>query len=174
MKKYYELQLNCGRVRDRAPFSNCCGFIEIWPIKVTAYKQSIFGAKPISTIDYKGWQYVIAELKDDHFEDVVLGKKIYFDPNGLRDITTASIDELMSNLNHGLTCYHMNEINQELATYYKEKIESDINVFKKYKDELSKIARKENVINEIVKILDKENSVKDNKTKKRILNIKSA
>lgn len=173
MEKYYRVLLNCARVYNIGSKCSSCGFINIMPLKGTITKKSIFGKKYIPTIEYKGKYLVIAKQVDDHLEDIVLNRKISFDPNGIQDITKASFDELMCNLTHGLSCYSMVEIEPEIAEYYKNIIESDINILNKYEDELSKIARKENVINELVNRLDNSDtrSDKDNNknVKKRVL-----
>lgn len=172
--KYYRISLNCARVRTIGSVSKDYGFIRILPLKGTITKKSFFGIKHVPVIEYEGHFSVIVEQVDDYFEDIVLRRKIFFDPNGLRDVTSASFDELISNLNYGLTCFCSTKIEPEVALYYKNIIESDVNILNKYKSELAEIARKETVIAELVKRLDLENSSKDEKSnndvKKRILN----
>ena len=154
MKKYYKLLLNCARVRTICSSYKDCGFIEILPLKSSIEKKGLFGIKYVPVIKYSGWFHVIAEGVDDHFEDIILGKKIEYDPNGLRDITSASIEELDSQLDIGLTCYKFTEIEPEIALYYMEKIKTDQNILEKYISELEELEKKENVINEIKKRME--------------------
>lgn len=174
MGKYYRVSLNCARVHDNSPFSNICGFIEIWPLKSQIYKKGFFGVKCVPTIEYKGWYYLIAEQVDDHFEDIVLGKRIDYDPSGIVDITTASFDDLLSNLKHGLTCYSATEVDCDFVKHALEKIKSDENILNKYKDELYELGRKENVIKELVRRMDSEKINENKNVKKRSLREKSA
>ena len=165
MGKYYRISLNCARVHDNSPFSNVCGFIKIWPLKANSYKKGLFGVKCIPVIEYEGWYYLIAEKVDDHFEDVVLGKKITYDPSGIVDITRASFDDLLDNLKYGLTCYDAVEVEKDFVIYALEKIKSDDSILNKYKNELYELERKQNVINELVYRMDNQSN-DDNQQKK--------
>ena len=170
MGKYYRISLNCARVRTISTFSNDYGFINVLPIKRIKEKKGFFGIKHIPVIEYEGHFSVIAEQVDDHLEDIIFRKRIDFDPNGIRDITKASFDELLDSLKRGLTCYNMIEIEPELALYYSEIIKSDSNILNKYNKELTEIEKRENVIQELVYRLDLEEA----NSKKKVLNRKSA
>ena len=174
MGKYYRISLNCARVKSNAPFDNECGFIRILPLKGTIAKKGLFGVRYIPTIEYEGHFLIIAEQVDNHFEDVVLRKRIDYDPNGIIDITQASFDELLGNLKRGLTCYNMIEIQPEVALHYENMIKTDINILNKYQNELNEIEKRENVIQELTNRLDMENINNNEKSKKRLLNRKSA
>ncbi len=174
MGKYYRISLNCARVRTIESFSNDYGFINVMPLKGTVEKKGLFGVKYIPVTKYEGRFSVIAEQIDDHFEDIVLGKRIDFDPNGIRDITTASFEDLLNNLKRGLTCYNMIEIPPEVALYYGDIIKSDINIANKYKKELVEIEKKRNVVQELIYRMDLEEANQNSKNKKKVLKIKSA
>ena len=149
MGKYYRLFLNCGKVKNTSFLRVSFGFIEILPQKAILKKKSFFGTKEIPITKYEGWYHIIAEAKDDHFEDIILGKRIDYDRNGVKNITLASAEELESQLDKGITCYHFYELEPEVALYYMEKIKSDPNILEKYIQEIEKIEKKENVIEEI-------------------------
>ena len=151
MKKYYRLLLNCGRRRNRFDRYSEYGYIEILPQKGTEEKKGLFGPKYVPVTTYTGRYEVIAELVDDHFEDIILNKRIEYDTDGVKDIERVTIEELEAELDKGLTCYHCREIQPEIATYYKDKIEKDENMLKKYISELTEIETKINVLREIEK-----------------------
>ena len=176
MKKYYRLYLNCGRRRDRFERYSEYGYIEILPQKGTEEKKGLFGTKYVPATTYTGRYEVIAELVDDHFEDVVLNKRIEYDTDGVKDIARASIEDLEAELGKGLTCYHCKEIDPEIAIYYADKIEQDENMLKKYTSELTEIETKVNVLREIEKRTQApiEEQVIGSKPKQRIRNKKSA
>ncbi len=177
MKKYYRLSLNCGRRRDLFNHYSECGYIEIFPQKGTEQKKGFFGVKNIPVTTYTGRYEVIAELVDDHFEDIILNKRIEYDKEGVKDIALAALEDLVAELEEGLTCYHCREIEPEIAIYYADKIKEDERILNKYISELTEIEKKINVINEIEKRTQKdlsEEQVVDIKPKTRVRSKKSA
>ena len=177
MKKYYRLLLNCARRRNRFNRYSNYGYIEIFPQNGIEQKKGFFGVKSIPITKYTGKYEVIAELVDDHFEDIVLNKRIDYDEQGVKDIELATTKELELSLGDGLTCYYCIEIEPEIAMYYAEKIKNDENVLKKYICELTEIEQKINVLNEIEKRIQeplyKEQAI-DEKPNERVRIIKSA
>ncbi len=176
MKKYYRLSLNCGRRRDLFSCYSDYGYIEVLPQKGMEEKKGFFGSKYVPATTYTGRYEVIAELVDDHFEDVVLNKRIEYDVDGVKDIVYATIEELKEELDKGLTCHHCKEIEPEIAIYYADKIEKDENILKKYASELTEIENKLNVLREIEKRTQApiEEQVIDSKPRQKIRNKKSA
>lgn len=151
MVKYYSLNLNCARVRDKEPFTNDYGFIEALPVKGTEVKQGFFGPKKVVKTEYTGECYVIAIFKNDHFTEVIRGKNVEYDSEGLRDITTATMEDLENNLSYGLTCNSFTEVDQEVAFFYINKIIDDPKALEKYTLELDELEKKENVEQEILR-----------------------
>ena len=179
MTKYYELNLNCARVKDMSPYCNECGFIKVLPLKGETIRRGLFGTKEVEVIEYIRPYYIMAKVEDDHFVDTILGKRITYDPDGLKDITTASAQELEQNLYKGLSCSRFREVEEEVALYYTNKIMLDGNTLNKYISELNEIERKENVINELIKRIEIEEqttaAVSGNKIKVKLKSlIKSA
>lgn len=151
MGKYYKLSLNCARVEDNAPFTNSCGFLRVFPIRGSVEKKGFFGPRMVASTEYIGKFYIIAVLRDDHFVEVIRSQKVYYDENGLKDITTATNEELKQNLSPGLTCHRFIEIEEEVAIYYVKKIINDPKALKKYDEEMEEIYKKENVYEELIK-----------------------
>lgn len=179
MKKYYILKLNCGRVRKICSCINDCGFIEILPQKGSIQTKGLFGTKNIPIIEYNGWFNIIAEQVDDHFEDIILQKRIDYDPDGLYDITNASTEELEEQLlDIGLTCHSFMEVDPQVALHYMNMIKDDNNILEKYVNELDELEKKNNITNEIESRLSGNeqlvNNTRNPKSKSRLKNIKSA
>lgn len=175
MKKYYRLSLNCGRTTKVYSYSIDYGFINILPQKTTIEKKCWYGTTKVPTIEYAGKYYVIAERCDDHFEDIILGKRIDFDPDGICDISNATIEELLAQLEPGLSCHRFIEIDPDIALYYMDMIKNDIGILNKYISELEELERKLNVMKEIELRLSPFNESKqDIKPKTRLRNTKSA
>ena len=170
MKKYYELSLNFARVRDHKPFSNSCGFIRVLPMKGLVKKEGVFGPRMVEGIEYIGEFKVIAEVEDDHFKDSIAGNIIQYDPDGLQDITTATIEELKCNLDEGLTCYHFREVEDEVALFYISKVIYDEKALSQYIHELDELTKKENVLKEINK---REDAMQISPNKKKTTNTKT-
>lgn len=171
MSKYYRLGMNCSRVYNRGRFSNDYGSIEVLPVKGTVEKTTFFGKRLVPGIEYRGRYYVIAELVDDHFEDIILRKRIDYDSNGIRDVAIASDEELKNETIVGLTCYMFNEIDCSIAEYYSNKIKEDPGMLEKYTYEMESIEYKKYVLKE----LDKRTSFSTEETEyKRKLRKKSA
>ena len=177
MEKYYRLFLNCSKVKTTSYSNGLYGHIEIFPQKDIITKKSFFGTKREQITKYNGSYNIIAEVKDDHFEDIILGKRIDYDPNGIQNITLASVEELESKLDEGITCYHFYEVDKEVALYYLEKIKSDPNVLEKYIKELDILEKKTIVREELIK---RNESIKTSNEQlgtvkvRKIQNIKSA
>ncbi len=157
MRQYYELRLNCARSSGCNSISDDYGFIEIFPQKSIIVKKGFFGNKEVTTIEYSGEYNVIAELVGDHFEDIILGKKIYFDPTGVKNIKNASDEELKSQLNTGLTCFSFFKVDSKVAEHYMKTINYDLNIVHKYIDEIVRIENKDNVKEELKSRKTKEN-----------------
>ncbi|MBQ6546931.1 MAG: hypothetical protein IJL74_02910 [Bacilli bacterium] len=179
MKKYYRLAINCGRRRSLCDRYSEYGYIEVFPIKTTEEKKGIFGTKNVPVVSYVGRYNIIAELVDDHFEDIVLNKRIEYDRNGIQDIKNASTEELVEQLDKGLTCYNYIEIDPVIAEYYSSKIKEDEKVLEKYISELNEIEKKLNVLQEIKERVEPqehvfESQTKDHKNKRRVRSIRSA
>ena len=151
MSKYYRLSLNCARVGENAPFTNSCGFLRVFPIRSSVEKKGLFGPRMVASTEYIGKFYIIAILKGDHFVEVIRSKNVYYDENGLKDITTATNEELSQNLSPGLTCHSFREIDEEVAMFYVKKIINDPKALEKYDLELEEIYNKENVYEELAK-----------------------
>ena len=177
MKKYYRLSLNCGRRKNFGSRFNEYGYIEVFPQPDIEQKKGVFGVKYTPITTYTGRYDVIAELVDDHFEDIVLNKRIEYNKDGVKDIKYATIDELIAELDNGLTCYYYREIDPSVAEYYIERIKEDENVLSKYISELTEIEKKINVLNEIKRRVERtpfEEQIIEEKPKRRIRNIRSA
>lgn len=153
MNKYYKLKLNCARMKGDSSFDldSNYGYISFLPIENKT--KTLFG-KELTEKRYNGLGYVIAEKKDDFFEDIILEKRIEYNPNGLRNmenIKTVSTDKLLKELNAGLTCFNYEEISVfEVATFIRQMCQDKM-MIKKYSQELEYILNK----NEIKMELDR-------------------
>lgn len=151
MNKYYKLKLNCARVKGN-PFLNVksnYGLIEYLP--VVRKVKTLFGSE-LEEIEYNGLGYVIAEKKDDYFEDIILDRKIKYDPHGIKNMETLEYvptEKLIEELNSGLTCFeYENANNIEVANIIKQ-FQNSKNMIRKYKKELDYVFNKDLIKQEL-------------------------
>ena len=166
MSKYYRLKLNCARTKGNKCLEDeyNCGYISYLP--VVRIEKSLFG-KDNKLIQYNGFGYVIAEKKDNYFEDLVFGRRIDYNPLGIRnieDLDFVSTDRLLNELNKGLTCFDFEEISViEVANFIKQIQNNDI-MIRRYKNELDYVSNKHLIKEEMdkrsVSLMDEEESLK--------------
>lgn len=171
MTKYYKLKLNNARAEYNGPNGDEFGFIEILPVERQVTEKFLFFEKTITKTDYCNPFYVIAEQKDNYFEDIILGKKIKYNPDGLKDILRATNDELSENLQFGMTCFEYQEIDSEEVHQFLEMIKNDENILKKYELEIKNVERRDFIISEFVKRVIDKNQEQPKAKKVRMLKV---
>ena len=103
---------------------------------------------------YSGYGYVFAEKVGNNFEEIIFGKTIYLDENGIKDthdLFKLDVEVLLNELKKPLSCYSYSEVNKiEVAGFIKS-ISSDDNMLKKYYEELEFVENKVIVNKEITR-----------------------
>lgn len=141
MGKYYKLKLSCGKSKviiddDCNPYTSY-GYIAVLP---TLHPRDFYGTYPPV---YEGLTYVIAEIVDNHFEEIIFGTIIGYDPNGLRYPSIFnSEDELYAELRKGLNCFEYEDISDEKVAEFYKIIRYNRKMKSKYKKELEYIKSK--------------------------------
>lgn len=150
---YYKVRFNCGRFiyEDSDDQTEYFGFIKVMPSKIDSGEKNSFG-NPIYEYDYSGNAYVFVELVNGHFEDIILGKEIIFDPDGFHDmknISGAPLKVLKDELEKPLTCFSYEEAsNLEVANFIKC-IQGNKYMIEKYMKEIEYVEKKTPIVEEL-------------------------
>lgn len=153
MEKYYKLKLNCARTKKNSCMDDIinCGYISCFPVVKT--EESLLG-KDIKMIEYSGLGYVIAEKKDNYFEEIIFGNKIYYNPQGIRDtenLKFVSNKRLINELDSDITCFAYDVASTfEIASFINQ-IQNNRIMLKRYKDELDYVLNKDLIKEELEK-----------------------
>ena len=149
MKKYYELKLNCARVDYENPSSKETGYIEVLPVIKETKTRILFKEIIKWETEYVGKMFIIAEKKGDYFEDIITGNEIIYNPNGVKDIKKESLEVLSQNHVYGLSCYEYTEIDNDKVMSFLKQIKEDDEMLKQYQREVSSMAKKDLVMDEM-------------------------
>lgn len=158
MSKYYRLKLNCARSSteyDDGYSYDEIGYVAVLPVNrwEKIKKRRFLSSKEeiVRYTEYNGIEYIIAELVEDYFVDLITDKKIYYDENSIKDVRTSTVEELKNEIKKGpsLSCFSYTEVTATQALKYMKEIKNTFSVYKKYLKEISIIEDKTLLINEI-------------------------
>lgn len=156
--KYYQLKLNCARTKFGWYDPDEYGFLKVYPGS-SCYEDIGFFLKKL--VIYYQYMHIIAEFVDDHFEDIILGFKINYDPNGVMAVSKqyavdnplsgCSDNLLKDELKKGITCFEYNEISDiEVGKFLHEFQKNEKNNLLQYKKEFDFVIQKQAIKDEIV------------------------
>lgn len=175
MKEYYELKLNCARVKpgmNRLRIKEETGFVKVGPKEGKKKVKDQSGMHYVAETFYVDPVYIIAEKKDDSFEDIILGEKIGYEPNGLSSYKNASLDELYEELNSNnvMTCFEYKKTTYDDVVKYMNMFKAHRNggIYEQLENEFDYIKNKQGVkeeINDRLRHMEIEEKKRSDKTK---------